>query len=174
MLTSEQKITLENACKLYANGREQLKTNTALALEMINDAFKLLTEYIDVVNDIYYKVVLANCINELQKYIHLDDTITQIKSRFYLELLDYFLDSNTSGFNTEYTGHLFNAFDALGKLFLCGKDGVPQIDQNAYVCYRCITLLGNPAMAQFCEAAYLSDFVENPATGQMIFTGIRE
>lgn len=87
MLTSEQKITLENACKLYESGHKQLKTNTASALEMINDAFKLLTEYIGEVNDIYYKVVFANCISELQKYIHLDDTIIHIKSRFYLDLL---------------------------------------------------------------------------------------
>lgn len=175
MLTEEQKVTLQVACILYEQAQKEKRENKGQFLKLLNDAFGKLLEHIDDVDDIYYRVVFADCIDEMQQEgdIEFNDVILDSKTAFYVQAVMWFLDEHTQEFNTYFTAYLFKAFDALGRMYLRGEHGVKKSDSAAYTCYSCITRLGDPAMSQFVETAYLSEFVKDNTTGEIIFTGVR-
>lgn len=171
MLTVEQERILENACAMFLEARQK-KEDTVAALRLVNDAFGMLSEHIDEVDDIYYRVVFANCIEELQRKGKgiLDDVaeiFIQFKVKVYIELLNWFLD--TPQYKTSFRGQLIIAFDALARLCLLGKDGLQQNDHYAYVCYQCLKMLDMPMV----DELYLQDFVQDKETGLWKFFGVR-
>lgn len=175
MLTEEQKMALQAACNLYEQAQKEKQKNKVQFLKLLNDAFGELLEHIDDVDDIYYRIVFADCIDEMQQEgeFEFNDVILNSKAEFFIQALVWFLDENTQEFNTYFTAYLFKAFDALGRMYLRGEHGVNQNDTAAYGCYLGIMNLGNPAMSQFVETAYLSNFVKDDTTGEMVFTGLR-
>lgn len=175
MLTEEQSVALQKACTLYEQAHRVKQDDLAKYLELVNDAFGELIEYIDDVDDIYYRVLFANCIDQLQNdgNIEFSELLLGAKAEFYIQTAMWFADDSTQSYNTYFTSHLFYAFEALGRMYLRGEYGVNQSDEAAYVAYTCIRLLNNPAMTEYAEMAYLSDFIKDEATGKIIFTGLR-
>lgn len=176
MLTDKQEKVLQTACSLYEKARMEKKSgNLVNYLQLLNTAFGKLAECIDEVDDIYYQVVFANCIDEMQQEgnVEFNETIQDIKASFYIKAVIWFLDNKTLEFNSYFTAHLFNAFIALGRMYLRGERGVNQNDSAAYACYACIEKLNTPAMTQFVKVAYLSNFIKDTTTDEMIFTGVR-
>lgn len=174
MLTDKQEQALIKACALYEQAHKNKQNkNTAQYLQLLNDALGELIEYIDEVDDIYYRVVFANCVDQLQEdgNIEFDDVILDAKASFYIQAVIWFADENTKAFRSDFTAHLFYAFTALGRMYLRGEHGVKQSDEAAYACYSCVPNLNNPAMTKFVQTAYLSHFVKNETTGEIIFTG---
>lgn len=167
MLTAEQKKALDKACSLYLEARKT--DDKATSLQLFNDAFGVLAEYIDEVDDIYYRVVLANCMEELQRKgnIDYDPSLIQFKSSIYAEMLTWFLKATE--YNTEFRGHLSIAFSALARLLLLGEEGVSQNDHYAYLCYQCMKALGIPMV----DELYLQDFDKDQTTGQWKFIGVK-
>lgn len=168
MLTTEQQNALDEACNLYTKARTILKDDNAGALQLFNDAFGILIDYIDEVDDIYYRLVFANCIEELQRKGDLDfsPVIIQVKTDIYKNVLAWALDATE--YNTNFKVHLWIAFDALARLYLLGEEGVSQDDNLAYVCYQCEKMFGFP-MADI----YLEDFVQDSTTGTWNFIGVK-
>lgn len=172
MLTKEQEKTLNEACELYKEAR-QIKDKLA-SRELFNKAWDMLIEYIDDVDDVYYRVVFANCIEELQRRsngvaeLELGDVHIQAKTDIYLKTLQWILRSEWK-YDVNFRGHLAIALEALGKLFLSGKDYVKRDDHNAWVCFRCIGAIDTSMLA----GLYLPYFVEDETTGKWVFTGVR-
>lgn len=166
MLTKEQEVVLQEACELYIKAREEKEL--APSLELFNQAFGMLIEYIDEVDDVYYRLVFANCIEELQRKgkIEFSSVILQAKVDIYLKTLRWFLE--TPQYKKYFEGHLLIGFDALARMFLLGEDNVKQSDHNACICYQCIQMF-NSIFADL----YLRDFVKDEVTDQWKFVGVR-
>ena len=168
MLTREQQSALDEAFNLYKEARTIIKDDKAGGLQLINDAFGLLIEYIDEVDDIYYRLVFANCIEELQRKGGFDfaPIIIQAKTDIYKKTLVWAIDA--TGYDTKFQAHFWIAFEALARLFLLGEENISQDDHLAYVCYQCEKLFAFP-MAD----VYLEDFIQDSTTGKWKFIGVK-
>lgn len=171
MLTKEQERTLEDACELFLQAN-QSEDNVA-SLELFNKAFDMLLEYIDDVDDIYYQLVFANCIEKLQRKgnVEFNSILIEAKTAIYVKALQWFIDA--SQYKSAFNGHLFIAFDALGRLLLIGGENVRQDDHYAYICYQCIKMLDLPMSDEIVDKLYLEDFVKDEATGKWKYIGVR-
>ena len=173
MLTGEQEKTLNEACSLYLEARNAEEPEDKIhSLELFNKALNMLVEYIDEVDDIYYQIVFANCIEELQRKgnIQFSDQIVQAKVNIYVKMLSWLMEA--SGYKPNFKGHLFIALDALARLFLLGKENVRQNDQLARVCYLALGDIG-AVPEDLLNELYLQDFVQDEATGQWKYIGVR-
>lgn len=167
MLTREQEQTLADACEIFLQARKS--EDKIVSLELFNKAFGMLIEHIDDVDDIYYRLVFANCIEQLQRKgnMEFNPVLIHAKTDIYIKTLSWFLDA--PNYKTDFQGHFFMGFDALGRLFLLGEDGANQNDHYAYICYQCIRLLGIPMV----EELYLKDFVEDVDSNTWKYVGVR-
>lgn len=77
-----------------------------------------------------------------------------------------------SGYKPNFKGHLFIALDALARLFLLGEENVRQNDQLARVCYLALGDIG-AVPEDLLNELYLQDFVQDEATGQWKYIGVR-
>lgn len=87
MLTQKQDEALQAACDLYSQAQERRKEDKAQYLKLLNDAFGELLEHIDDVDDIYYRVVFAVCIDEMQQEgnFEFDDVLLDAKANFFVQ-----------------------------------------------------------------------------------------
>lgn len=167
MLTTEQQNALDQACDLFLEARTT-NDDLATSLQFYNDAFGILIDYIDEVDDIYYRLVFANCIEELQRKgsLEFSQSIIEAKTSIYISTLIWALDATE--YNTKFKAHFWVAFDALARLYILGEEGVQQDDNLAHVCYQCEKLFDFPL-----ADVYLEDFVQDSATGKWKFIGVK-
>lgn len=174
MLTKEQEVALQTACNLYKQALEVQKEDELQCCNLLKDAFRELIEYIDEVDDIYYRVVFAVCVDEIQERwnVEFGDAILHSKVAFFVQAAEWFLDEKTKGYNRYFTVHFFKAFTALARMYLNGEHGVNQSDEAAYAAYTCAALLDEDT-SRFVKTIFLSKFVKDDKTGKMVYTGIR-
>lgn len=166
-LSEEQQNALENGHRLYLAALSKLDTPERLTgLDLLFESFEMLSEFADDVDDIYYRVVFANVIQEMQDTgeFDLSADCTDTKIDIYIQTLKWF--QSAESYRTNYKSLLWGVFDKLGQILLKGEE-LPQNDEVARICFQNNKLLEHP-MAE----VFLDMFVQDE-NGKWAFTGKR-
>ncbi len=166
-LSEEQQNALENGHRLYLAALSKLNTSERLTgLDLLFESFEMLSEFVDDVNDIYYRVVFANVIQEMQDTgeFDLSSKCTDTKIDIYLQTLKWF--QSTESYRTSYRSFLWSVFDKLGQILLKGEE-LPRNDEVARICFQNNKLLDHPVADVFLDM-----FVQDE-NGKWVFTGKR-
>lgn len=164
MLTEEQQRALERGTELYLKTYGSWKDEMCDArLNLLNESMDILAEFVDDVDDVYYRLIFANVIQDMQNTnrFELSDACQESKLIIYLETMKWF--NNTDTYKAYYKPFLWSAFNNLGKIFLKGEE-LEQNDDLAWGCFRNLKVLEHP-MAEIL----LADFVQDKATGKWHF-----
>lgn len=168
MLTSEQQQALERGTELYLKTYGSWEDKLCDArLDLLSESMGILAEFVDDVDDVYYRLIFANVIQDMQNTnrFELSDECQESKIIIYLQTMKWF--NTTDTYQTNYKPFLWSAFTNLGAIFLKGEE-MEQNDDLAWGCFRNLQVLEHP-MAE----ALLSDFVQDKATGKWRFIGNR-
>lgn len=166
-LTEEQQNALEEGKRLYLAALSKLETSErSIGLDLLFESFEVISELVDDTDDIYYRIVFANVVQEMQNTgeFDLSPECVETKIDIYLQTLKWFQGAET--YRTNYKSFLWGAFDELGKILLKG-DELPQNDEVARICFQSNKVLGHP-MAD----VFLGMFAKNEM-GNWCFTGKR-
>ena len=167
VLSQEQQNALEKGHRLYMTALSKLDTSERLiGLDLLFESFEVLSEFVDEVNDIYYRIVFANVIQEMQDTGEFDLSTDCIDTKIdiYLQTLKWFQSAET--YKTSYKSFIWSVFNKLGQILLKGEE-TPQNEEVARICFQNNKLLNHP-MAD----VFLDMFVRGE-NGKWVFTGNR-
>lgn len=171
MLNKEQKEAFEKGVELYQEACHWEDELCDERLDLLFEAFETMGDFVDEVDDIYYKVVFANIIQDMQncKQFNLSPSCQVTKIHIYLQALKWF--ENTDSFSVKYAPFLESVFFNLGKILLKGDEELEQNDNVARICYENIKLLKQP-LSSLIDALFLQHFIQDDV-GKWVFTAIR-
>ena len=167
-ISIEQRNALENAQQLYLSALPKLDTNARKeGLDMLIEAFNILSEFVDDVDDIYYRVVFANVVQDMQDTGEFDmsEDCEHTKIDIYLQTLKWF--QSAESYQVGYRAFLWSVFNKLGGIFLKGEEFLDQNDGLARLCF-----LNNKILEHPLADIFLDYFIQNE-DGEWIFTGKR-
>lgn len=166
-LSKEQQNALEKGHRLYLAALTKLDTSERLVgLDLLFESFEVLSEFVDDVNDIYYRIVFASVIQKMQDIGEFDLSTDCIDTKIdiYLQTLKWF--QSAESYKTSYKSFLWGVFDKLGQIFLKGEE-LPQNDEVARICFQNNKLLKHPMADVFVDM-----FVQGE-NGKWVFIGKR-
>lgn len=136
-------------------------------MEMLEEAFDTLGDYVDEVDDVYYRAIFANVVQDMQDCgkFELSPECIETKNTIYLETLKWF--QNAQSVVVGYKPFLICVFHKLGENLLSGAEGLMKNDNVAWICYRNAKLLGSSVSDLILEA-----FVQDEE-GKWAFVGER-
>ncbi len=143
-LTVEQQGAMENGHRLYVAAISMLETDKRTnGLDLLAESFETLNKFIDDVDNIYYRVLFANVVQEMQDTgeFDLSKGCIIIKTDIYLQTLKWF--QRAESYQTKYKSLLWGVFLNMGKILIKG-DEMPQSDEVARICYENLKMLGHP------------------------------
>lgn len=168
MLNTEQEKAFQKGVALYKRAcGEWENPNCDARLNCLAEALETLGEYVDEVDDVFYRVIFANVIQDIQDtgIIELTDECQTEKIMIYLNTLKWC--NTTSSFAENMLPYLWSVLNKLARILLNGTEGIAQNDNVARICYCNLKKLGYPLADIFLE-----NFAQNQA-GEWFFTGIR-
>ncbi len=172
MLNEEQKKAFEKGFELYQKTCYEWEDELCdERLDLLAEALETMGEYINEVDDIYYKIIFANIIHDMQKskQFELSSNCEAKKVQIYLQTLDWF--SKTDSYNPRYAGFIQSVLNNLAQIFLSGIDGIEQNDKYARFCYINVQRLGTP-LSKMSADIMLKCFAQDDS-GNWIFTSKR-
>lgn len=168
MLNTEQKEAFEKGFALYQKTCAEWENPLCDArLDLLDEAFCTLAEFIDEVDDIYYKVAFANIIQDMQDTdkFDLSDECQNTKINIYVETFKWV--QTAEDFLVKYKPFLWSVFKNLAKIFLIGNE-LEQNDTLARTCWGINKALGHP-MADVILSSFIQD-----NNGDWKYTGDRK
>ena len=166
MLNQAQQAAYNKGKELYVKYilSEETTPNT---LDMLYDAFELLGEHVDDVEDIDFRLIFALVVQAMQESdeFNLSEDCIDTKVEIFLQILKWVvnLDSSTvDAFTTIFKMTLCHTFETLGTILLAGKE-LPQNDYVAWICYQQSKRLGHMSVDES-----ILDLFEKGSDGKMV------
>lgn len=146
-LNQDQQKSFEKGMSLYVNYFMDDNNNTPEMLDVLYNAFEILDEHVDEVDDIRYRMLFALAVQSMQdsQEFELSDDCIKTKNNIYLEILKWSVNLDfISAINQTEVFKIFLciALDNLAQILLKG-DELPQNDHIAWMCYRECKKLGH-------------------------------
>ena len=167
MLTNEQQEAFDKGFELYGKTCASWSDPLCSArLDFLSEALETMGKYVDEVDDIYYKVIFANIVQDMQDTgkFDLTEECQDTKIDIYLRTVKWFI--NTDSYIVGYKPYLWSVFNKLGWILIEGKE-FPKNDHVAHICFECNYTLGHPLAPMTLE------LFEKDDSGKWVYTGTR-